>query len=505
MGAAPSQDVLFGESEGEVLHVSCEQLGYPVKNVRKFAEITTMWYAGRATPAVKHFFEVRFDRPSTISAIEMSPLPDDSTLRMHRIVARAWVKHSDGGGHLGPWTELMPWRCSRQALLFGSQPCHTAGALAQHNGRVPLCGFEFFATDAPTWVITKSSKESVLYEGFELEQHAQVLSCFAPGLVESDGAGSGGPATLASLGEFGMLRVEVRHETKTTRGCLAEIGIVGFRVVGTASVESGAKDALDAAVAKITFGPGRRMSGNDGDEEALADSDTDADAGAGASLDSEVGEGEVASGGTPGASDGAAAARAKQREHMKNHGVRGKRDSAERGDSIVSEALALVKYDQLKQDLSTLAAAKKLSARRRSMQPSIATAVAAAPEAADHAKGETAPRAATKANAKAAVVAAATATAAAPAAASAADESNITRWQVVGSKIHARATAELPGTKSGGQHVRGEVVEVSSTLTKRVGAKKVRVTFLELANGKGWLFDRIARKPQDVLMEQLQE
>ena len=508
MGAAPSsQDVLFGDSEGEVLYVSSEQRGYPIRNVTNFSELTNMWYAGRATPKQTHFFEIRFDVPSTVSAIEMSPLPDDSTLRMHRVVARAWVKHSGdgGGGYLGPWTELMPWRCSRQNVVMGIQPCHDLtfnGALAPSGGRVPMCGFEFFATDSPTWIVTKSSKEGVLHESLVLEQHAQVFSCFAPGHPEFDGAGpvpggvpAAGVCALDSLGEFGMMRVEVRHETKTTRGCLAEIGLVGFKVVGTASAESGAKAALDAAVAKIAFGPRGRMSGNDGDEGVSADADAearvrsaaDADAAEGsASQESfeEDSEGEVVNGGAARASDAAAAARARQRAHMQTHGVVGDRGSVARGDSIVHETCALVRRNQLMQTLSAQAATKKLQSRQEARRRSAAAARAKA-----QAEG----------GAQAATAAAETSSAAATAG------SNLTRWRVTCSRINARATATLPGTKSGGAHERGEVVEVSATLTKAVGAKKVLVTFLELANGEGWLFDRIAKKPNEVLMVQVEE
>ena len=101
-----------------------------------------------------------------------------------------------------------------------------------------------------------------------------------------------------------------------------------------------------------------------------------------------------------------------------------------------------------------------------------------------------------------------TAASAAPAAVAAAAASatsppvqTVTQWRVLCSRINVRRAAELPGEKTGAAFRCGEIIDVRSASRRRV--KGVTVTFLQLADRSGWIFDRIPHKRKEFLVEEV--
>ena len=79
------------------------------------------------------------------------------------------------------------------------------------------------------------------------------------------------------------------------------------------------------------------------------------------------------------------------------------------------------------------------------------------------------------------------------------------RWLIETRKMNARVLPELPGEKTGGEHVKGEVVKVDASLVRILGPDQVHVRFVRLAQGcRGWLFDRTLKKAK-VLISKCEE
>ena len=76
-----------------------------------------------------------------------------------------------------------------------------------------------------------------------------------------------------------------------------------------------------------------------------------------------------------------------------------------------------------------------------------------------------------------------------------------TTWRVVAKSIHTRRSAALPGAKTGVLLRRGVAVKVCDIERKTL--RRVEITFLKLADGSGWLFDREPHARNTVLMKEL--
>lgn len=73
-------------------------------------------------------------------------------------------------------------------------------------------------------------------------------------------------------------------------------------------------------------------------------------------------------------------------------------------------------------------------------------------------------------------------------------------WRVDTRKMNARVAPELPGEKTGGLHLQGEVVEVCESIVRILGDDHIKVRFLRLTHGcRGWIFDRTLKKSKTLL------